>query len=183
MSEAWAEGAGIVEPVQPVVVADEGAEAFRLMTARQLDRAYRLAWAILGDAQEAEDATQDAFASAWRQRNSLRDADKLEAWLGQILVNACRDRLRQRSRSRLQPLDPWSLPSVPDHSEAASRRDELDRALDSLDPDHRIIVILRFWADLTVEDIAQRVGIAEGTVKSRLHHSMRVLRSTLEDVR
>ena len=70
-----------------------------------------------------------------------------------------------------------------DHSEAASSRDELARALDCLDPDHRIVVILRFWADLTVEDIAQRIGIAEGTVKSRLHHSMELLRTALEESR
>jgi RNA polymerase sigma-70 factor (ECF subfamily) len=74
------------------------------------------------------------------------------------------------------------LPPVADQSETTSSRDELSRALASLDPDHRIVVILRFWADLTVEDIAQRVGVAEGTVKSRLHHSMRLLRAALEDV-
>jgi RNA polymerase sigma-70 factor (ECF subfamily) len=183
MNEAWVEGARIVEPVELVVASDEATEAFRLMTARQLDKAYRLAWAILGDAHEAEDATQDAFTAAWRNRKTLRDVDKLEAWLGRILVNTCRDRLRQRSRSRAQPLEIWSLPPVSDCSEVASNRDELGRALACLDPDHRIVVILRFWADLTVEDIAQRVGIAEGTVKSRLHHSMSVLRSSLEAVR
>ena len=183
MSEAWVEGASIVESGELVVVVDETAEAFRSMTARQLDKCYRLAWAILGDAQEAEDATQDAFASAWHNRHRLRDVDKLEAWLGRTLVNTCRDRLRQRSRNRAAPLEQWSLPPVSDHSEAASSRDEMDRALASLDPDHRIVVILRFWADMTVEEIAQRVGVAEGTVKSRLHYSMRVLRATLEDVR
>jgi len=183
MSDAWVEGVAILEPGELVVLPDAATEAFRLMTARQLDRSYRLAWAILGDAQEAEDATQDAFASAWRNRNKLRDVDKLEAWLGRILINSCRDRLRRRSRNRAQALDPSCLPPVADHSEAASSRDELARALDCLDPDHRIVVILRFWADLTVEDIAQRIGIAEGTVKSRLHHSMELLRTALEESR
>jgi len=183
MSEAWVEGAGIVEPGELIFLSDAATEAFRVVTARHLDKAYRLAWAILGDPQEAEDATQDAFASAWRNRNRLRDPDKLEAWIGRILVNTCRDRLRQRSRSRVQELEPSSLPPVPDQSEMTSSRDELGRALACLDPDHRIVVILRFWADLTVEDIAQRVGVAEGTVKSRLHHSMRLLRAALEEVR
>jgi RNA polymerase sigma-70 factor (ECF subfamily) len=183
MSNAWVEGGAIVEPVELVVVSDEATQAFRVMTSRQLDKAYRLAWAILGDAHEAEDATQDAFASAWRNRSKLRDADKLEAWLGRILVNSCRDRLRRRARSRVQALELSTLPPLADYSETASSRDELARALACLDPDHRIVVILRFWADLTVEDIAQRVGIAEGTVKSRLHHSMQLLRSALEDDR
>lgn len=172
-----------MEPVESVVASDEATEAFRLMTARHLDKAYRLACAILGDAGEAEDATQDAFASAWRNRGTLRDTDKLEAWLGRILVNACRDRLRRRSRSRVQSLDLSSLPFVADGSDAASSRDELSRALARLDPDHRIVVILRFWADLTVEEIARRVGVAEGTVKSRLHYSMQQLRDALGGVR
>ena len=183
MSDALVEGVAILERGELVVLPDAATEAFRLMTARQLDKAYRLAWAILGDAQEAEDATQDAFASAWRNRNKLRDVEKLEAWLGRILINSCRDRLRRRSRDRAQALDPACLPPVADHTEAASSRDELARALDCLDPDHRIVVILRFWADLTVEDIAQRIGIAEGTVKSRLHHSMQLLRVALEESR
>lgn len=172
-----------MEAGELIVLSDAATEAFRTVTARHLDKAYRLAWAILGDPQEAEDATQDAFASAWRNRNRLRDADKLEAWLGRILINTCRDRLRQRSRSRVQELELSSLPPVADQSDATSNRDELGRALACLDPDHRIVVILRFWADLTVEDIAERLGIAEGTVKSRLHHSKRLLRTALEDVR
>jgi len=58
--------------VELIVLSDASHRCIRLVTARDLDKAYRLAWAILGDAHEAEDATQDAFASAWRNRNRLR---------------------------------------------------------------------------------------------------------------
>ena len=160
-----------------------GEEAFEWLTERHLDRAYRLAWAILGDDGEAQDATQDAFATAWRQRGKLRDPAKVEAWLSRILINGCRDRLRRRGRSRVQPLDLSRLPSVSDSAHETSTRDELGRALAGLDADHRIVVVLRFWADLTVDDIADRVGIPTGTVKSRLHHSMRALRAALEETR
>jgi RNA polymerase sigma-70 factor (ECF subfamily) len=159
------------------------AQAFELLAASQLDRAYRLAWAILGDDAEAQDATQDAFAAAWRNRGKLRDPDRAEAWFSRILINGCRDRLRARGRSRVQPLDVSFLPSVADGSQQASTRDELDRALAGLDPDHRIVVVLRFWADLTVDDIAGRLGVPPGTVKSRLHNSMRALRAALEGSR
>lgn len=171
----------LVEPITRAVATD--AEAFDWLTATQLDRAYRLAWAILGDDGEAQDATQDAFAAAWRSRGKLRDPDKAEAWFSRILINGCRDRLRARGRSRIQPLDLSRLPSVADGSHDASTRDELDRALAGLDPDHRIVVVLRFWADLTVDDIASRLGVPSGTVKSRLHHSMRALRAALEESR
>jgi RNA polymerase sigma-70 factor (ECF subfamily) len=57
---------------------------------------------------------------------------------------------------------------------------ELDGAVDDLDPDHRIVVLLRFWQDLRLEDIAERLDIPLGTVKSRLHYALRAIRSRLE---
>ena len=70
-----------------------------------------------------------------------------------------------------------------DPAEAAADRDALDQALDALDPDRRIVVVLRFWMDFSVDDIADRLGIPAGTVKSRLHSSMRQLRVALEEAR
>jgi RNA polymerase sigma-70 factor (ECF subfamily) len=172
-----------VEPFQTSVARDDLSDVFAALAPQHLDRAYRIAWAILGNDAEAQDATQDALTVAWRQRRSLRDPDKLEAWLGRILVNTCRDRLRSRARSRIQPIELSSLPSVSDGSQAAASRDELGRALESLNPDQRIVIVLRFWADLTVDDIADRLGVPAGTVKSRLHNSLRTLRSTLEEPR
>jgi RNA polymerase sigma-70 factor (ECF subfamily) len=182
MDEALLKGVARVDQIARVAAPADG-EAFEWLTDAHLDRAYRLAWAILGDDAEAQDATQDAFATAWRSRANLRDPAKVEAWLSRILINGCRDRLRRRGRNRVQPLEAAPLPHVPDGSQQASARDELDRALAGLDPDHRIVVILRFWADLTVDDIAGRLGVPSGTVKSRLHHSMRALRAALEEAR
>jgi RNA polymerase sigma-70 factor (ECF subfamily) len=71
---------------------------------------------------------------------------------------------------------------VADPERAALDRDALGRALSALDPDMRIVVILRFWMDLTVDDIAERLGIPAGTVKSRLHSSMRQLRPAVEEL-
>jgi RNA polymerase sigma-70 factor (ECF subfamily) len=172
-----------VEPIQVSVVRDDPFDVFAALTPRDLDRAFRLAWAILGNDDEAQDATQDALTAAWRQRRSLRDPDKLDAWLGRILVNTCRDHLRRRARSRNQPLELGPPPYVSDGSQAAESRDQLGRALGALSADQRIVVVLRFWADLTVDDIADRLGVPAGTVKSRLHHSLRALRSTLEEPR
>jgi RNA polymerase sigma-70 factor (ECF subfamily) len=181
MSQTYLEGMVVVE--RAADDATLGAEDFSSVMVAHVDKAYRLAWAILGDDDEAQDATQEAFIKAWRNRRSLRDPDRLEAWLSRILVNSCRDRLRSRTRSGARLVELEDVQSAHDHVERASTRDELDRALDSLDPDHRIVVILRFWADLTVDDIAERIGVPSGTVKSRLHHSMRMLRACLEELR
>lgn len=184
MTRMEVEGAW-VEPVSGVGRIEEPVEVFSNLTRGDVDRAYRLAWAILGNDDEARDATQDALTTAWQRRQSLRDADKLEAWLSRILINKCRDRLRSRARNigRLRSIELVALPSVADDSHAAADRDQLGRALDSLNPDQRIVVILRYWADLTVDAIAERLGVPAGTVKSRLHYSLEALRSALEDDR
>lgn len=163
-------------------------EVFAGLTRRHVDSAYRLAWAIVGNDGDADDATQDAFALAWRHRRSLRDPDRFDAWFGRILVNVCRERLRRRSRERVRELPQWSEATtadaaVADASSGASSRDAIARAMARLDADHRIVVVLRYWADMTVDDIADRLDVSPGTVKSRLHYALRSMRPRLEDVR
>jgi RNA polymerase sigma-70 factor, ECF subfamily len=158
-------------------------EVFAALTRRQVDAAFRLAWAILGDGADAEDAAQDAFAMAWRKRGGLRDVARFEPWFQRILVNTCRERLRQRARSRVRPLEEAPEVAVGDGSHGAGLRSAVGGALVGLDPDHRIVVVLRYWADMTVDEIAERIGVPAGTVKSRLHYALRTLRPSLEDVR
>ena len=158
-------------------------DAFADLTLRHFDGAYRLAWAILGDTGDADDATQDAFALAWRKRSSLREPDRFDAWFGKILVNVCRERLRGRARERARVEAIEIEPATGDTTEPLHRRDAILRAIDRLDADHRIVVVLRFWADLTVDDIAERLALPPGTVKSRLHYALRSIRPRLEDAR
>jgi RNA polymerase sigma-70 factor (ECF subfamily) len=150
----------------------------------QLDRAFRLATVILGSAMEAEDAVADAALAAWRARGRLRDADRFEAWFGRILVNVCRDRLRARQRHPVTQVPASRLESdrpdvAADFRDAVNARDALSRAFETLEADERIVLALRFWRDLTVEAIADQIGIPAGTVKSRLHHATGRLRSAL----
>jgi RNA polymerase sigma-70 factor (ECF subfamily) len=159
-------------------------EAFTRLAREHLDASYRLARAILDDPSEAEDATHDAFIRAWRAWDSLRDPSRFEAWFGRILVNTCRNQLRHRARVRVREVVP-ELSVLGDDGAvngiaSAEARTELDRALARLDGDHRIVVALRFYADLTVDGIAERIGVPAGTVKSRLHHALRRIRADLD---
>jgi len=150
-----------------------------LMDRRVLDNAYRYATLILGDRADAEDATHDAALTAWRHLGELRDPAKFEAWFGRIVVNACRDRLRARRRRPVQvELDPEL--SSPDANDGLARRDTLALAIRSLSADHREVVVLRFYADMTVEQVAARTGVGAGTVKSRLHYALRILRAAVD---
>jgi RNA polymerase sigma-70 factor (ECF subfamily) len=146
----------------------------------ELDRAYRLAGFLLGNAPEAEDATQDALARAWSQRQSLRNLESAQSWFDRILVNVCRDRLRRRRIVHWIPMPGLEARAGADPFAEALARDLVLRGLSTLDPDHRIVVVLRFWADLSLESIADRIGVPLGTVKSRLHYALRDLGRSIE---
>ena len=153
--------------------------AFRDLAEEHLDRSYRLAHVILGNAADAQDATHDAFIQAWRRWPSLRDPAKFPQWFDRILVNTCRDRLRRTTRFRTQDLSA-DLAAGHDPTGAALDRDVIGLGLASLSPDHRVVVVLRFYRDLTAEDIARVLGIRVGTVHSRLHYALQRLRAALD---
>jgi len=145
-----------------------------------LDRAYRLAGLILGDQHEAQDATQDALLRAWRSAASLRDIAGFQAWFDRILVNVCRDRLHRRGKVRQVVLDEAgsTVPSRDPFRDVLDR-DQTLRALAVLDDDLRIVILLHYWADLTLEGTAERLGWPVGTVKSRLHRALGQMRGHL----
>jgi RNA polymerase sigma-70 factor, ECF subfamily len=148
-------------------------ERFLDLASGELDRAYRLAGFLLGDAHDAEDATQDALVRAWQSLRSLRDPDGFRPWFDRILVNLCRDRLRRRRRIRFLPLDgAVEVAQARDPFGAVLDRDELLARLSVLDADERIVVVLHYWADLTLVSIARALGWPIGTVKSRLHRAL-----------
>jgi RNA polymerase sigma-70 factor (ECF subfamily) len=157
----------------------ERRRAFAIFTERRLDGAYRLAGVILRDPVEAEDAVHDTSLAAWLHWADLRDEAKADAWFDRIVVNECRARLRRR---RIAPL---ALPDPPDGTgpdeyRSFVERDVLHAALAGLEPDHRIVVVLRHVSGLSPAEIAARTGVPEGTVKSRLHYALRELRAALE---
>jgi RNA polymerase sigma-70 factor, ECF subfamily len=180
------QGLGCKKRIGPQVRShsDDAGSDFLLGFAGQgLDRAYRLAGCILGDAVEAQDATQDALLRAWKGRSSLRDASSAAAWFDRILVNECRDRLRRRKRIRWVDLYAGAALETRDPFALMIAHDEALHGLEHLSDDQRIAVTLRYWGDLSIEEIATRVGAPVGTVKSRLHYALHVLRNAMDDSR
>ena len=141
---------------------------------------YRLAGLILGNQHDAEDATQDALLRAWNAYSSLRSPEDFQAWFDRILVNVCRDRLRRRKVIRFLPMgdEDHQRPGA-DPFQQLIASDELLRAMDAMDADLRTCVVLRYWADLTVDEIARRTGWRAGTVKSRLHRAIELMRARI----
>ena len=151
-------------------------EAFERLTAARLTRAYRLAGIVLGDPSEAQDAVHDAALQAWHHWHELRDPARFDAWFDRILVNQCRDRSRRR---RLLPVA-LPDPPAPDPFAGTAEHEALDQALADLPVDQRLVLALRFVEDLSVPGIAARMGLPEGTVKSRLHRGLSALRASYE---
>jgi RNA polymerase sigma-70 factor (ECF subfamily) len=158
--------------------ADHVARRFVLLTKPRLDRAYRLAGLLLGNSADAEDAVQDALANAWRSFEDLRDDDRFGAWLDRILVNACRDRLRRRHVIRFVPLDGIN-PEARDPFAGVLANDEVLRSITRLPLEERAIVVLHYWADLPLDEVAARLAIPLGTCKSRLHRALQRMRAEI----
>jgi RNA polymerase sigma-70 factor (ECF subfamily) len=141
----------------------------------RLDAAARL---ILRDRELARDAVQEAMIRAWRDVRGLRDLERFDAWLYRLTINACLDIARRRRRRVIEvTIDSLQLPGQVDLARDLARRETVEEALGTLDPGHRAVVALYYLLDLPLREVADVLGIPLGTVKSRLHHSLEVMRS------
>lgn len=156
------------------------AAAFLRLADGHLDGAYRLARAILRDPSDAQDATHDALLQAWRKWSTLRDPSNFEPWFDRILVNHCRNRMQRASRWQTSDISGDIAMATGDPYGQADDRDVLGTAIATLSPDHRVVVALRYYRDLQVDDIATRLGIPAGTVQSRLHYALKHLHRVID---
>jgi RNA polymerase sigma-70 factor (ECF subfamily) len=164
----------------PAAPDDPAQRAFHRLAGSSLTGSFRLAAHLVGDRTDAEDVVQEALTLAWRGWPSLRDPDRFEAWFERIVVNVAYERLRKRRRTPTTLLPDEVADAGEDGLAAAIDRDAIGRALDGLSADHRIVIVLRYWRDLPIEEIAGRLGVPSGTVRSRLHYALRELRRGIE---
>lgn len=170
---------GALSPADEVDAALLRVEFVRLAP-RHLDGAYKLAGYMLGDAGEAEDALQEALTRAWRAWPKLRDPDSIGPWLDRIVANVCKTRIRKRKGVRTLAFDDGLQVAADDPFRATLARDAVGRALDRLSAEQRVVVVLRYWRDMPLEQIATRLDVPLGTVKSRLHYALKLLGREIE---
>ena len=152
--------------------------AFRWLAEQHLPASYRLAYAILRDSAAAEDATHDAFVQAWAHWGELRETARFEQWFTRILVNTCRQRMRSATRFGVRDISE-ALRDADDAIDRADERAVVRTALAELSLDHRIVLALRYYRDLSPAEISTRLGIRVGTVHSRLHYALKHLAAVL----
>jgi len=160
--------------------------AFRRLVERYQACVYTLCYRMLGNQTEAEDAAQETFLRAYSRLHTYDEARKFSSWLLSIGAHYCIDCLRRR-RLTYVDIDPLvgSLPGDSDQHqpEKALLRAESDnyvrRVLKGISPDHRTIVVLRYWHQFSYAEIAGILGITESAVKSRLHRARKAMAEAL----
>jgi RNA polymerase sigma-70 factor (ECF subfamily) len=164
-----------------VIQAQHGDEqAFASLAVAAGDRLHAVAHRILRDTDLAEDATQQALLTIWRDLPQLRDPARFEAWSYRLLVRACyaEGRKSRRWTPGLRLVDA-DVPMT-DSSATVADRDQLERGFRRLSIDHRAVVVLHHYLGFTLDEAADTLGVPVGTVRSRLHYAMRGLRAALD---
>lgn len=156
-------------------------EAFASIARGSADRLFAVAHRILRDVGRAEDAVQQTLVTAWRELPELREVERFDAWIHQILVHACYAEARQARR--------WSAnvrvlsvdgSTTPDTALSVATRDALDRGFRRLPPEQAAVFVLHHYLGWPLGEIAATLGVPLGTVKSRIHYATASLRAALE---
>lgn len=160
-------------------------EAFSLLVDRYHPRALKVATAVLGDPDDAEDAVQEAFVRVYRALASYTERERFGAWLMRIVINQSRTRATRRRRwssagTHLDGIDTLADPAAPP-GDALSQREELAHALAQLGADQREAVVLRFAEELSYEEMAAVTGVGVSALKMRVQRACARLRSLLSE--
>lgn len=179
-------------------IAERDEAAFDQLVERYQGRAYRLAWSILRDAEEARDASQEAFIRLFQTAGSFAGRARFSTWFYRLLVNLCLDQRRktrwwrqifassdgagrQGDESSESPLDRLPAAST-DPLEGMSKEKETDRlwaAVGTLSPQQRAVVVLQAQEELSTKEIATILKCSEATVRVHLHRALITLRRTM----
>jgi RNA polymerase sigma-70 factor (ECF subfamily) len=158
----------LVEPAEP-----DAEFVARLLPLLPL--AHRLAHGMLRDTGEAEDAVQEAILKAWRAFGRLRTDSDVKAWFLTIVANQCRTQRRSRWWSIVRRAE-LSAVAGDDPTAGSSDALELRRALGRLSPDQRLLLVLRYYLDLSYEEVGKTFAISSQAAKSRVHRALVRLR-------
>jgi RNA polymerase sigma-70 factor (ECF subfamily) len=162
-------------------------KAFEEVVRTMMRRAYSVAVGIVGNMEDARDISQEAFMAAHRAISTFDTDRPFYPWFYRILRNRCLNFLRKRSAKREISIDMLverasSRPSPEKTVFTRERAEALWKAIQELSPEHREIIILRCFEDLSYREISETLGISEGTVMSRLFYARKALYGLLKDV-
>ena len=150
--------------------------AFYQMINSHKRRLYHISYSYLHNEADALEALQEAVCRAWSKRGSLRNPDLFVPWLIRILINCCVD--EQKRRRRVVPYEEIDRPDP--FVMVSDSKVDLERALERMKPKYRHVLVLRFYEDMTVAEIAKVLDCPVGTVKTRIHQALKLLKRSIE---
>ena len=155
--------------------------AFEILLQPLLEPGYRLAGGMLQDHQAAQDAVQEAAFKAWRKLRQLRDGSEMRPWFLGIVANECRSVRRSRWSSVVKVLEPGKTESV--SPDAVVSGIELRNALRALDEKKRLALVLHWYLDLPLEEVAAITGSSVHAVEGQVQRGMHELRQRMKEHR
>ena len=165
--------------LQAAKLGDEG--AFEILLRPVLEPGYRLAGGMLQDHQAAQDAVQEAAFKAWRKLRQLRDGSDMRPWFLGIVANECRSVRRSRWSSVVKLMAPAKADSP--SADSVLSGIELRNALRALDEKKRLALVLHWYLDLPLEEIASITGSSVHAVEGQVQRGMHELRQRMEEHR
>ena len=153
-----------------------GEREFEALIGPLVEPALRLAFSMLGDRGEAEDATQEAITRAWRRLPQLRDHAQLRPWFLAIVANQCRNVRRTRWFSTVRLAEVFRPAQA---SDADVERIDIGRAMAQLPMGDRQVLFMRFYLDLPVDEIAIALGVSAAAAKGRIYRACQRMRPDL----
>lgn len=166
---------------------DGDGESFSLLVKMHTTKTYRIAFSLLKNRSDAEDAVQDSFITAYRSIKKLKKEKAFGAWLARIVTTRSYDILRKRQKNKLADSDEDSIsrmeriPTKTDSPEAVDLSFNLHWAIDHLPESHRLIVLLHYAEGSTTDEISDIVNRPPGTIRRMLSESYRLMRPYLEE--
>ncbi len=143
---------------------------------------YNLAYRMLGSAEEAEDATQETFLRVYTRLNTYDPSKKFSSWILSVASHYCIDRLRRRRLNVVSAEEvqtwrwlPGDAPKPEEEALAREREMCIQQLLEALPPQYRLVIVLRYWEDLSYEEIAEATSSTISAVKARLHRARRAM--------
>lgn len=163
-------------------VVDGDHDAFTQIMRTHEDRVFSVCLRIMGNRDQALDATQETFLTTFRKAGQFKGKSALGTWIYRIAVNTCYDQLRKQKRRKTDPipehLDPADR-AAEDEVDSAGMRPEIQRALSSIPTDFRAVVVLSDIEGMALPAVAEILDVPVGTVKSRLFRGRRLLANEL----
>ncbi|WP_407272369.1 sigma-70 family RNA polymerase sigma factor [Radiobacillus sp. PE A8.2] len=153
-------------------------QAFEKIIAYEKTKIYRIAYVYVKNEQNAIEIVQQTVYKAFISIEKLKNPEQFSAWLKRITINSAIDFLRQQKK--VVPIISEVLETLPEKEINVDDQLDLFELIDQLDENQKTLIILKFYDDYSNREIAEIMGIPEGTVKSRLHRTLHILRSKME---